>query len=72
MFCCLFSLKGKTVCTVKTAKWATGAAGVVLAAFNINNFFSESHIKSDDSHTCLFTYDDYVDSIISVVDSSLY
>ena len=71
-FAVYFPLRAKTVCTVKTAKWATGAAGVVLAAFNINNFFSESHIKSDDSHTCLFTYGDYVDSIINAVDSSLY
>ena len=71
-FAVYFPLKSKTVCTVRTAKWATSAAGVILAAFNINNFFSESHFNSDDGHTCLFTYGDYVDSIINAVDSSLY
>ena len=33
-FAVYFPLKSKTVCTVRTAKWATGIAGVVLAGYN--------------------------------------
>ena len=39
-FAVYFPLKSKTVCTIRTAKWATGILGVVLAAFNAINFFS--------------------------------
>ena len=38
-FAVYFPLRAKTVCTVKTAKWATGVAGVILAAINLCNFF---------------------------------
>ena len=33
-FALYFPLRSKSVCTVKTAKWATGSAGVVFFAFN--------------------------------------
>ena len=71
-FAVYFPLKSKTVCTVRTAKWATGVVGVILAAFNINNFFSESHFTKSYDHICLFNFDDNVDSIINAVDSVLY
>ena len=38
-FAVYFPLKAKSVCTVKTAKWATGTSGVVLAGYNVINFF---------------------------------
>ena len=72
-FAVYFPLKSKTVCTVKTAKWATGAVGVVLAIFNTNNLFLKSHfVKSSGGHTCLFNFDRNVVSILNAVDSVLY
>ena len=72
-FAVYFPLKAKTVCTVRTAKWATGAAGVVLAAFNAINFFLESDfIKSSGRHICLFNFDRNVVTALTTVDSVLY
>ena len=33
-FAVYFPLKSKTVCTVKTAEWATGIVGVILAGYD--------------------------------------
>ena len=33
-FAVYFPLKSKTVCTTRTAKWATGVAGIVLAGYD--------------------------------------
>ena len=73
-FVVYFPLKSKTVCTIKTAKWATGVVGVLLAIFNTNNLFLKSHFsKSSGGHICLFNYfDRNVVSILNVVDSVLY
>ena len=73
-FAVYFPLKSKIVCTIRTAKWATGAAGIVLAAYNVNNFFLfKSHfIKSYNSHFCLYTFDSNVVSILNTVNSVLY
>ena len=37
-FVVYFPLKSKTVCTVRTAKWATGIVGVILAGYNLQWF----------------------------------
>ena len=37
-FAVYFPLKSKTVCTVKTAKWATGIVGAILTGYNIWHF----------------------------------
>ena len=72
-FAVYFPLKSKTVCTVKTAKWVTGIVGVVLAAFNLNIFFSKPFfIKWYDSHICLYTFDSNIVSILNTVNSVLY
>ena len=71
-FAVYFPLKSKTVCTVRTAKWATGAVGVVLAAFNMNIFFLESHvIKLSDRHMCLYNFDSSVVLILNTASSVL-
>ena len=45
-FAVYFPLKAKTVCTIKTAKWATGIVGIILAGYNIVQFFDwESHFN---------------------------
>ena len=33
-FAVYFPLKSKTICTVKTSKWATGIVGVILAGYD--------------------------------------
>ena len=74
-FAVYFPLKSKTFCTVRTAKWATGVTGIVLAAYNVNNLFLESHfVELYDRHFCLFM--DYFDHnavmALTTVDSVLY
>ena len=71
-FAVYFPLKSKTVCTVRTAKWTTGVAGVIIAGCNSLYFFivesgiSKSHVR----HACIFN-DDYL-VMVDVVDSVLY
>ena len=59
-FAVYFPLKAKTFCTIKTAKWATGTVGVILAGYALVSFFAvESGIsKSHGHHACIFN-DDY-------------
>ena len=73
-FAVYFPLKSKIVCTIRTAKLTTGAAGIVLAAYNVNRFFSfKSHfIKLYNHHLCLYTFDSNVVSILNTVNSVLY
>ena len=72
MFAVHFPLKSKTVCTVRTAKWATGIVGLILAGYNSLNLFEwESRfIESYGFHVCVFLKD-YVTSILTI-DSVLY
>ena len=72
-FAVYFPLKSKTICTVKTAKWTTGIIGVVLAAFNMNIFFLESHvIKLSGRHMCLYNFDSNIVLILNTASSVLY
>ena len=72
-FAVYFPLKSKTVCTVKTAKWATGVVGVALAAFNVINFFLESDfIESLNQYLCSYSFDPNVIFILNTVNSVLY
>ena len=72
-FAVYFPLKSKTVCTVKTAKWATGVVGVALAAFNVINFFLESDfIESLNQYLCSYSFDPNVIFILNTVNSILY
>ena len=71
-FAVYFPLKSKAVCTVRTAKWATGIVGVILAGYNILEFFNgESHfIKSYGYRVCIFMLDFW--EIVFAIDSVLY
>ena len=74
-FAVYFPLKSKTVCTVKTAKWATGIVGVILAGYNSIQFFDKYSvfIKAYDRYACRFGFDFFkVIVILDAVDSSLY
>ena len=72
-FAVYFPLKSKTVCTVRTAKWATGATGIVLAAYNVNNLETR-FVKLYGRHFCLFMnfFDRNVVTALTTVDSVLY
>ena len=54
-FAVYFPFKSKTVCTVRTAKWATGIVGVILAGYNTVHFFVTKLyiIKSSAHHICV-------------------
>ena len=55
-FAVYFPLKSKTVCTVKTAKWATGIVGVILVGCNSVYFVAfETIIKPSGNKDCLLT-----------------
>ena len=58
-FAVYFPLKSKTVCTVKTAKWATGIVGVILACYNSLHFLDWEFrfSKSYGLHLCIFIRD---------------
>ena len=71
-FAIYFPLKSKTVCTIRTAKWATGIVGVTLAGYNLVYFFVvEWHFsKLYSRHICI-SNDDY-HLTLDLVDSILY
>ena len=71
-FAVYFPLKSKTVCTVRTAKCATGIVGVILAAYNSLRFYEwESRlIHSSGNQVCIFIHDHK--KIIQAIDSALY
>ena len=72
-FAVYFPLKAKTICTVKTAKWASGVVGIVLAGFNSLQFVdSESRfVQSDHRYDCFFTFDEQISQILNTIDSTL-
>ena len=69
-FAVYFPLKSKTLCTVKTAKWATGIVGVILAAYNSVYFFIVKSAKGNGRYGCLWIGNFTV--IERIVDSVLY
>ena len=70
-FAVYFSLKSKTVCTVRTAKWETGVVGIVLAIYNLVYLVDiESFIRLSGQHVCVFGGDYWV--IITAIDSVLH
>ena len=71
-FAIYFPLKSKTVCTVRTAKWATGIAGFVLAGYNSLFFFiiKAGIIESSGYDTCVYTVD--MSGALDILDSIIY
>ena len=70
-FAVYFPLKSKTVCTVQTAKWATGIVGVILGGYNLVHFFlRESKINKSGRHVCAVIGNNKV--TLDAVDSALY
>ena len=71
-FVVYFPLKSKTVCTVKTAKWATGICGVILAAYSLHWFFVVESRKSMSSGYYICDTTEYYRYSFNTVDSVLY
>ena len=71
-FAVYFPLKSKTVCTVKTAKWATGICGVIMAGYNSLFFFviKAGIIESSGFDTCVYIVD--IRGALDIIDSILY
>ena len=71
-FAVYFPLKSKTVCTVRTAQWATGMVGFILASYNSFHLFEwESRlIESNGHHICIFIND--YGKILQAMDPILY
>ena len=72
-FALYFPLKTKSVCTVKTARWLSGATALILAAFNAQFFFIVERNKTGGRLRC--NYINVPDSYILTynrIDSSLY
>ena len=71
-FAVYFPLKSKTVCTVKTAKWATGAVGVILAAYDLQWFVvMETGIDEwSDDYFCI--ENEYYYPTLNIIDSIFY
>ena len=71
-FAVYFPLKANAICTVKTAKWATGIMGVALAGYNLVHFFLRESQTSKLSrrHVCGVVGNSKV--MLDAVDSALY
>ena len=70
-FTVYFPFKSKTVCTVRTAKWATGVVGIILRINDsLQSYFRKSIMKSSGQHSCIYTSD--IRTFRSVVSSVLY
>ena len=67
-FVIYFPLKSKTVCTVKTAKWATGVVGIILAGYDLQYLIVCEATVDKNSCVCQVTYLD----IMIFVDSYIY
>ena len=72
-FAVYFPFTSRTVCTVRTAKWATGIVGVFLVGYNIFQIWDwqSRFIKSIGHHICIFI-DENNKNILYAVDSVLY
>ena len=71
-FAVYFPLKSKTVCTVKTAKWATGIVGIILPGYDSVYFFVEKSATSKRSGLHICVIDSNYMLTLKAVDSYLY
>ena len=67
-FAVYFPLKSKTVCTVKTAKWATENVGRLY--FYVFFIIKTGIIESSGSDTCVYTVD--MSGVLYIIDSIIY
>ena len=70
--CCVvyFPLKSKRICTVRTAKWSVGVAGIILRGFNLHWFLTVKPQMLLGNHICALT--DHYHYAFESVGSFLY
>ena len=71
-FAVYFPFKSTAVCTIRTAKWATGVARIILAGYNSMFFFiiKGGIIESSGYDTCVYTVD--MSGTLDILDSIIY
>ena len=70
-FAVYFPLKSKSVCTVKTSKWATGIVGIILAGYDSMYFVAfDTFIKPSENKDCVLNEKYMI--VLWSVDSVLY
>ena len=71
-FAVYFPLKAETVCTVKTAKWATGIVGLILACYDLQWFIVMDSRKAEwfDGYVCI--ENEYFHPSLDIIDSIFY
>ena len=72
-FAVYFPLKSKTVCTVKTAKWAMDIVAVILAGYDSVYFAMKPMFRKSASHLeCFYIKGPGYQKVVNTVDSVLY
>ena len=70
-FALYFPLKSKTVCTVKTAKWATTILALIFLAYNVQYLIIYKSQVKDRVYSCLFPNKKLLE-VLDRIDSILY
>ena len=71
-FAVYFPFKSKTVCTVKTAKWATGIVGFILAGYNVRWFITIESQFNKSIRVYICASNDHYRYVLDYIDSVLY
>ena len=70
-FALYFPLKSKIVCTVKTAKWATGISALIFAIYGAQYLILYKSVKINGVFNCFSTNQNHL-TILDRIDSILY
>ena len=71
-FAVYFPLKSQTVCTIKTAKWATGVVGVILAGCNLQWFVVVEYGIDEWSGDYVCIWNEHFYPALDIVESVFY
>ena len=70
-FALYFPLKSKIVCTVKTAKWATGLSALIFSIYDAQYLILYKSVKTNGIFSCFSSAQKHV-AILDRIDSILY
>ena len=70
-FAVYFPLKSKTVCTVRTAKWVTGVAGIILGGFNVQ-WLVVMEAAFDEWNDYICVENEYYYPTLDIIDTTFY
>ena len=71
LFALYYPFKSKTVCTVKTAKWATGILAVIFTIYDVQSIILYKFVKAKGDINCFFINKNHM-NILRRIDSILY